>query len=99
MSEFTPGPWWASPRHVGNDGTQDEMSGLGWDVEGPVEPDGRGQFAKAADAYLVAAAPELFDALRAALRQSSGWRSQAAIALMKASKNPKNLRPRDWPEE
>ena len=61
--EHTPGPWTASARHSSNDGTQDEMSGLGWEIEGPPEPMLRGQFAKAADAYLIAAAPDLLEAL------------------------------------
>ena len=63
----TPGPWTAEPRHVHNDGTQDESAGLGWDVEGPPEPMLRGQFARAADAKLVAAAPDLLEASRLVL--------------------------------
>ena len=59
MAEHTPGPWIAQPRHIHNDGTQDEMDGLGWDIKGPPAPMLRGMFAKAADAYLGAAAPEL----------------------------------------
>ena len=64
----TPGPWNACPRHVDNDGTQDEISGLGWDIEGPRQPQLRGQFAKAADAYLIAAAPDLLEAAEKAIR-------------------------------
>ena len=64
MTPPTPGPWKAVPRHVDNDGTQDEMGGMGWDIEGPPEPMIRGQFAKAADAYLGAAAPDLLAALQ-----------------------------------
>ena len=62
MSKHTPGPWKARARCVTNDGTQDEMAGLGWNIEGPREPS-RGQFSKAADACLVAAAPDLLEAL------------------------------------
>ena len=63
--EHTSGPWKARARCITNDGTQDEMAGLGWNIEGPPEPT-RGQFAKAADAYLVAAAPDLLEALKKA---------------------------------
>ena len=65
VTEHTPGP-------VGNslalgmstmDGTMDEMSGLGWEIDGPPEPMLRGQFAKAADAHLIAASPEMLAAL------------------------------------
>ena len=66
MSKHTPGPWKARARCVTNDGTQDEMAGLGWNIEGPREPS-RGQFSKAADAYLVAAAPDLLEALEGML--------------------------------
>ena len=62
MSKETPKPWVAVPRHGNHD--KDEMSGLGWDIEGPPEPMLRGQFALAADAHKAAAAPELFDALQ-----------------------------------
>ena len=59
----TPAPWRAVPRDSDNDGSQDERAGLGWDVEGPPEATLRGQFARAADAKLAAAAPELLEAL------------------------------------
>ena len=59
---ITPGPWMAYPRNVDNDGTQDELCGLGWEIDGPPEPQLRGQFSRAADAYLIAAAPELLAA-------------------------------------
>ena len=62
--EHTAGPWKARARCVTNDGTQDEMAGLGWNIEGPPEPT-RGQFFKAADAYLAAASPEMYKALKA----------------------------------
>ena len=77
MTEHTPGPWTASARHYSNDGTQDEMSGLGWEIEGPPEPSLRGQFAKAADAYLIAAAPDLLEALEHLLLDyESEWGSE-----------------------
>ena len=59
---ITPGPWMAYPRNVDNDGTQDELCGSGWEIDGPPEPQLRGQFSRAADAYLIAAAPELLEA-------------------------------------
>ena len=59
---FTPGPWVARHRHVNATGVEDEMDGLGWEVDGP--PDAiRGTYAKAADAKLIAAAPDLMEAL------------------------------------
>ena len=62
MTEHTPGPWTAKPRSVLNDGTQDQTSdGLGWDIEGPPEPQLRGQFKLAADARLIAASPTMYD--------------------------------------
>ena len=68
-SEYTKGNWVAKARHVRNDGTQDEITGMGWDVEGPPVPLVRGQFTKAADAYLVAAAPDLLEELEWAYSQ------------------------------
>ena len=59
--QHTPGPWIARSRH--NYPDRDECCGLGWEIEGPPEPQLRGQFAKAADAYLIAAAPDLLAAL------------------------------------
>ena len=63
MSEHnhTPVPWAARPRHGYPD--RDEYCGLGWEIDGPPEAQLRGQFAKAADAYKAAAAPEMLDAL------------------------------------
>ena len=60
----TPGPWRAVPRSSICDTPSEGKDGLGWDIEGPPEPMLRGQFAKGADARLVAAAPAMFDALR-----------------------------------
>ena len=59
---ITPGPWKARPRSILNDGNQDEIIGLGWSIMGPPEPELGGQFPRAADAYLMAAAPELLAA-------------------------------------
>ena len=61
---YTPGPWIAVPRHIQNEGDEDDPSGLGWDIEGPPEPMLRGQFKRADDARLVAAGPELLTALQ-----------------------------------
>ncbi len=57
LAAITPELWVAVARHSGNDGTQDEMSGLGWDIEGPPEPM-RGQFSRCADAQFAAHSPE-----------------------------------------
>ena len=63
--DHTPGPWTARPRDAFYDGSQDEVSGLGWDVDGPPKPMLRGQFSRAADARLVASAPDMYQALLA----------------------------------
>ena len=84
MTEHTPGPWKARARCVTNDGTQDEMAGLGWNIEGPPEPS-RGQFSKAADAYLVAAAPDLLAALK---------KAEAALAIAASYANMEQKRMR-----
>ena len=61
--DYSPGPWKAVHRHVHGGPHDDEMAGLGWDIGGPPEPMLRGQFARAADARLMAAAPDLYQAL------------------------------------
>jgi hypothetical protein len=50
----TPGPWRVSHRAYGCDENDDESAGLGLEIEGPPEPGLRGQFARSADAQLVA---------------------------------------------
>ncbi len=57
LAAITPEPWVAVARHSDNDGTQDEMDGLGWDIEGPPEPM-RGQFSRCADAQFMAHSKE-----------------------------------------
>lgn len=62
-AKHTPGPWAASCRDIGYEGgdwPEDEF--LQWEVHGPRVPWGRGEFFQA-DARLIAAAPELLDAL------------------------------------
>ena len=89
--KHTPGPWRALHRHSCGKAT-DEIGGLGWDIFGPPEPMLRGQFAKAADAHLVAAAPELLAACEAALAIMDGAigiafpeeKAQLAAAIRKA---------------
>jgi hypothetical protein len=61
MTGHTPGPWQATARAVDSTG-QDDYE-LGWDIAGPPEAQ-RGQFARAADARLAAAAPEMLEELR-----------------------------------
>lgn len=63
MAKHTPGKWKAVHRHSDGKATDDEMAGLGWDIEGPPEASNRGQFERAADAHLVAAAPDMYAAL------------------------------------
>ena len=90
MSKHTPGPWKATCRDMtykGGDWSEDEF--LQWEVEGPRAPFGRGDFFQA-DARLIAAAPDLLEALRAAVADwdeevSRGrWLEQARAAIKKA---------------
>ena len=69
----TPGPWTVEHRHCDKTSLDDELCGLGLDVIGPPEALNRGQFARAADARLIAAAPELYEAIQAALRVVELW--------------------------
>lgn len=86
----TPAPWEACPRHVHNTGDQDEMSGLGWEVDGPPEPMLRGQFSKAGDAIFIAHArtdvPELID-----------WARRAVAAEARVKELEAQLADRDRP--
>lgn len=61
----SPGPWQARHKHPGARAGSNELDYLGWEIDGPPAPVLRGQFAFAADAYLIAAAPELLAALMA----------------------------------
>lgn len=87
MSKHTPGPWVATCRHMsykGGDWPEDEF--LQWEVEGPRVPWGRGEFYQA-DARLIAAAPELLDALKVMLENGADYtatRDQARAAIAKA---------------
>ena len=66
MSKHTPGPWEAKCRNVCYKGGEyDKDQFLQWEVCGPEEPDGRGSFYQS-DALLIAAAPELLEALKKA---------------------------------
>jgi hypothetical protein len=50
----TPPPWLAVPRDSTLPPEHEGLSGLGWDIEGPPEPQLRGQFARGADARFIA---------------------------------------------
>lgn len=72
-SKRTPGPWRASCRSVAySDGEWPEDEFLQWEVEGPRYPTGRGDFFQA-DALLIAAAPELLEALQTLLPMLDEW--------------------------
>ena len=59
----TKGPWTSRHRHCDGDPRHDdEMSGLGLEVDGPPEPMLRGQFERAADAAFIAASRTLLPA-------------------------------------
>jgi hypothetical protein len=62
--KHTPGPWTVHHRCRGCTEQDDEQLGLGLEVVGPEPASGRGDYARAADARLIAAAPDLLEALR-----------------------------------
>ena len=92
----TDDPWRARPLSAGNDGIQDEMSGLGWDIEGPPGPALRGQFSLAGDAYMAAASPTMYQALEAVdkayrgLKINPPWLQEVREALALARGERRN---------
>lgn len=64
--------WKAAHRAVNAEPTSDEIDGLGWDIEGVEQPMLRGMFAKAEDAYLAAAAPDMLAALEGVAARCCG---------------------------
>ena len=74
MSKHTPGPWEAHHRHVYAKHDDDEIAGLGWEITGPDKPI-RGMVSKAADAHIIAAAPEMLAELKF-LRSWLVWSNQ-----------------------
>ncbi len=81
MTAHTPGPWTVHHRCVDKSPYDDESCGLGLEVDGPPEPQLRGRFARAADAHLIAAAPELLAALEQAVTVIASDEIQAACQL------------------
>jgi hypothetical protein len=75
----TPGPWEAGARHDYED--QDEVSGCGWDVDGPPEPSLRGMFSNRADAKFIAHARTDIPALLSALRAVTAERDALKLDL------------------
>lgn len=59
----SPGPWVVTHRHVDGTAYDDEIDGLGLEIEAIERPLIRGDYALAGDAHLIAAAPELLEAL------------------------------------
>ena len=89
MSKHTPGPWRAYCRDVsyteGQPWPEDQF--LQWEVDGPEQPPGRGEFFEA-DARLIAAAPDLLEALQhmVALLKAIGYGTEHAdCAIAKAT--------------
>ena len=69
----SPGPWKAVCRDVRNPENKlpwDEDEFLQWNLEGPRVPPGRGEF-YADDVFIIAAAPEMYAALKAIAEASS----------------------------
>ena len=64
LDRATPSPWTVYHRDMrGNPETDEMSSGLGLEIKGPPEPALRGQFAKAADAQVMARSREAMPAL------------------------------------
>lgn len=85
---FTPGPWTVYHRCSGCTGNDDERLGLGLEVVGPEPASLRGDYARAADARVLAASKDLYEALRriredariTGLDQKAGWDAWFAMA-------------------
>jgi len=67
----TPGPWRAEHRAYGCTTDDDEVSGLGLEIIGPPEPLNRGQFARGADARVIAFGRNALPALLALAEASA----------------------------
>ena len=66
QATHTPGNWHAQQvQSFPSDPDSEIPSGLGWTIEGPPQPLTTGQFAKAADAHMAAASPQLYNATEA----------------------------------
>lgn len=81
----TEGPWEAKHRHAGAAKHDDERAGLGWDIVGPPVPQIRGRFSRAADAHLVAAAPDLLAALSDLMEYREEIEADLGVWASKAS--------------
>ena len=78
----TRGPWQNSPRSCDWNPGDDERGGLGFDIEGPPEPQLRGQFSRWADAEFIAHARDDVPALVAEVRRLVvELRDRAALGL------------------
>lgn len=71
---ITPGPWQAVCRSLGYVEGQEwgEDEYLQWEVHGPRRPRGRGDYFQA-DAYLITAAPELYEALEVLFDEANNF--------------------------
>ena len=75
MRQHTPGPWTVEHRSVHGTPQDDQINGLGLEVVGPEPAYSRGDYARAADANLIAAAPDLLEALETLTGYAAAMRS------------------------
>ena len=68
-NKATEAPWIAHPRSIHNSDDGEERSGLGFDIDGPPEPQLRGQFSRGKDAVFIAHARTDIPALIAEVRR------------------------------
>lgn len=77
----SPGPWVVTHRHVDGTVHDDEIDGLGLEIEAIERPLIRGGYARAGDAHLIAAAPDLLEALKALVRVNEDHNAAMGLVI------------------
>lgn len=95
-NEATPGPWEATCRDVRGGLDSNDRSGLGWEVDGPPEPQLRGQFGRGQDALFVAHSRQDVPALLAELNAVRGDLATANERVRALETALRECHPHDW---